>query len=603
MSITRALCAACVILMPAAAPHSYAAEADSPAVSPPASKPTLFLTGDSTVHNRTRGQLGWGDVLADWFDSAKINVTNRALGGRSSRTFMTEGLWDKVLSALNPGDFVLMQFGHNDGGPLDDGRARASLKGSGDDSRVVTNKVSGKVETVHTYGWYLRKYITDTKAKGATPIVLSLVPRKIWRDGKIVRASNDYGKWAADAAKLEGVAFVDLNHIVACRYESLGEEKVSDLFADEHTHTTEEGARLNAQSVVEGLRALEHCTLAAYLAPEPRPHSASGTPPTLDYAIGADLSFLKQAEAGGTTFKEQGQPKPGLQIFKDHGYNWIRLRLFHSPTRLPNNLDYTIALAREAKALGFKFLLDFHYSDTWADPGKQFIPKAWAGKSHSELVQAVFDYSRDTLFALRQAGVPPDMVQVGNEITHGMLWPDGKLPEQWDNFAELVKAGIAGVQAGSTNSRPPLIMIHIDRGGDLKGTKWFFDKLKSYGLAYDVIGQSYYPWWHGSPADLQTNLAFMADTYNKDIVIVEAAYNWRSAEYRNKPAPFPETPEGQQAFLREVDRLVRATPHQRGRGVFWWEPAVAGGLRSRGMFGENGNALPVITVFDRPTGK
>jgi lysophospholipase L1-like esterase len=231
----------------------------------PATKPTLFLIGDSTVHNRTRGQLGWGDTIATSFDSSKITVTNRALGGRSSRSFLTEGLWDKVLTDIKPGDFVLMQFGHNDGGALDDQKARASLKGGGDESRTVTNKVSGKIETVHTYGWYMRKYISDTKAKGATPIVLSLVPRKIWKDGKVVRGSNDYAKWAAEAAKAEGVAFVDLNDIVAGHYEALGQEKVNGLFADEHTHTNEEGAKLNAQSVVEGLRALTNCALTSKL--------------------------------------------------------------------------------------------------------------------------------------------------------------------------------------------------------------------------------------------------------------------------------------------------------------------------------------------------
>ena len=320
-----------------------------------------------------------------------------------------------------------------------------------------------------------------------------------------------------------------------------------------------------------------------------------------DYAIGADLSFLKQAEERGTVFKDNGQTKPGLQIFKDHGYNWIRLRLFHTPTRLPNNLDYTIALAGEAKKLGFKFLLNYHYSDTWADPGKQFIPKAWEGKSHTELVQAVFEYTRDTIIAFRDAGVLPDMVQPGNEIINGMLWPDGKLPDNWDNFAELMKAGINGVDAGRGNAQRPRIMIHIDRGGDKKRTKAFFDKWHSYGVDYDVIGQSYYPWWHGSLLDLRENLIFMANEYQKDIILVEVAYNWRPAEYKDKSAPFPETPEGQQQFLDEVHRLVLSTPGNRGKGVFWWEPAVAGGLRSRGMFDDDGNALPVITVFDRFT--
>ncbi len=321
----------------------------------------------------------------------------------------------------------------------------------------------------------------------------------------------------------------------------------------------------------------------------------------LDYAIGADLSFLKQAEDRGTVFKDEGQGKPGLQIFKDHGYNWIRLRLFHTPTRLPNDLAYTIALAQDAKKLGYKFLLNYHYSDTWADPGKQFIPKAWEGKSHAELVRAVFEYTRDTISAFRDANALPDMVQIGNEITPGMLWPDGKLPDNWSNFAELLKAGIDGVEAGRGDGPRPLIMIHIDRGGDVKTTKAFFDKLHSYDVPYDVIGQSYYPWWHGSLLNLRENLIFMAETYKKDIILVEVAYNWRPAEYRDKPAPFPETPEGQRQFLDEVHRIVVATPHNRGKGVFWWEPAVAGPLGRRGMFDDDGNALPVIGVFDKYT--
>ena len=320
-----------------------------------------------------------------------------------------------------------------------------------------------------------------------------------------------------------------------------------------------------------------------------------------DYAIGADLSFLKQAEEQGTVFKDNGQAKPGLQIFKDHGYNWIRLRLFHTPSRLPNNLEYTITMAKEAKKMGFKLLLNYHYSDTWADPAKQYIPSAWKDKSHAELVQAVFEYTRDTIAAFRDADVLPDMVQVGNEIINGMLWPDGKLPDNWDNFAELIKAGISGIDAGRGSAPRPRIMVHIDQGGNIKRTKSFFDKLNSYGIAYDVIGQSYYPWWQGTLLDLRENLIFMANEYQKDIIVVETAYNWKSAEYKDKPAPFPETSEGQQAFLDEVNRIVLSTPDNRGKGVFWWEPAVAAKRNSRGMFDDEGNALPVITVFDKFT--
>jgi arabinogalactan endo-1,4-beta-galactosidase len=317
-----------------------------------------------------------------------------------------------------------------------------------------------------------------------------------------------------------------------------------------------------------------------------------------DYAVGADLSFLKQAEDRGTVFRDKGEGKPGLQIFKDHGYNWIRLRLFHTPTQLPNSLEYTIATAQAARKLGFKFLLDYHYSDTWADPAKQGTPKAWQGMSHPELVKAVYEYTRKTMEALDNAGVLPDMVQVGNEIINGMLWPDGKLPQNWDNFAELVRAAIEGVRAGSESGKPR-IMIHIDRGGDKVSTGRFFDKLNGYFIGYDVIGQSYYPWWHGTLNDLRENLNFMACEYRKDIILVEVAYNCRPAEYAKKPGPFPETPEGQREFLDEVNRIVMATPLGLGKGVFWWEPAVTGALERRGFFDPERNALPVITVFDR----
>lgn len=319
------------------------------------------------------------------------------------------------------------------------------------------------------------------------------------------------------------------------------------------------------------------------------------------YAVGADVSFLRQAEQNGAVFKDNGKPEPGLQILKDHGYNWIRLRIFNQPTELPNDLPYTIAEAQAAKKLGFKFLLDFHYSDTWADPGKQFIPKAWEGETHQQLVQSVFEYTRDTIAAFRDAGVLPNMVQIGNEITHGMLWPDGKLPENWDNFAQLVYAGVNGVDAGRGNGIRPKIMIHIDRGGDMRGTKVFFDKLNSYDVPYDVIGQSYYPWWHGSLNDLRNNLQFMAAEYHKDIIVVETAYNWKPGNYLNRPAPFPESPDGQREFLDELDRVVMETPDGLGKGVFWWEPAVQGPLTIRGFFDDQENALPVITVFDRFT--
>jgi rhamnogalacturonan acetylesterase len=228
--------------------------------------PTVFIIGDSTVKTPTEGQQGWGDPIADLFDQTRIKVENHARGGRSSRTFQTEGLWDQILAQMKPGDFVLMQFGHNDGGAINDtSRARGSLRGVGEETEEIDNLLTKKHEVVHTYGWYMRKFVTDTKAKGAIPIVLSPIPRNIWKDGKVVRAVATYGGWAAEVAKSQGACFVDLNEIVAKQYEVMGPEKVKEYFPTDHTHTNPLGARLNAEAVASGLRGLKNCSLAAFL--------------------------------------------------------------------------------------------------------------------------------------------------------------------------------------------------------------------------------------------------------------------------------------------------------------------------------------------------
>jgi len=234
------------------------------------SLPTLFLIGDSTVRNGRGngdgGQWGWGDYLDEHFNTDKINVVNRAVGGTSSRSFINEGYWDAVLALAKKGDFVMMQFGHNDNGsPTNPPPGRASLKGAGEET--VEAKIPGtdKTETVHTYGWYLRKYISDARAHGMTPIVCSLIPRKFWKDGKVVRNKNTFAGWAEQVAHDTGAPFVDLNEIIASRYDALGEEKVNALFADPHTHTTEAGAKLNAECVVDGLKKLPDDPLAPFL--------------------------------------------------------------------------------------------------------------------------------------------------------------------------------------------------------------------------------------------------------------------------------------------------------------------------------------------------
>lgn len=239
------------------------------ALSPP-QRPTVYLIGDSTVRNgRDRGDgglWGWGHFLDEQFDTRVVHISNRALGGTSSRTYLTRGLWDSVLARLRPGDYVLMQFGHNDGGPLDDtARARGTLKGNGDETREIYNPLRKTKEVVHTYGWYLRRYIRDARARHAVPIVCSPIPRNLWKDGRVLR--SDYAAWAKAAALEGGAPFIDLNDRIAKAYDSIGEATVRERFfgAQDHTHTLEEGARFNARIVAEAIRDLHDVELRRYL--------------------------------------------------------------------------------------------------------------------------------------------------------------------------------------------------------------------------------------------------------------------------------------------------------------------------------------------------
>ncbi|MFT4204030.1 MAG: rhamnogalacturonan acetylesterase [Chitinophagaceae bacterium] len=233
-------------------------------------KPTLFIIGDSTVKNGSgsAGNLlqGWGSFLGSYFDTSRISVENDAIGGRSSRSFIYEGRWAKVLSHLKNGDYVLMQFGHNDSGPLDDtARARGSLKGIGEESKDIFNPKIQKQETVHTYGWYIRKYIQDARSKGATPIVCSPIPRNDWKDGKVLRSNDSYALWARQVAVEERVPFIDLNNVIGDAFEKVGKDKVATFFPKEHTHTNEEGARFNANIVAAQISQLNDCNLKTYL--------------------------------------------------------------------------------------------------------------------------------------------------------------------------------------------------------------------------------------------------------------------------------------------------------------------------------------------------
>lgn len=258
-----------------------------------------------------------------------------------------------------------------------------------------------------------------------------------------------------------------------------------------------------------------------------------------DFIAGADYSHLAFFEQRGIVYRDAGQPRDALAILKDRGLTCARLRLFTSsaaqaaadPYNYINNLDYTLALALRVKNAGLKFMLDFHYSDSWADPGKQTKPAAWTNLSFPQLKDQMRAYNSNTIAVLKAAGAMPDYVQVGNEIIGGLLWPEGRVgggydtPTQWSQLAQLLTNAIAGIR-DAAGQQMPAIMIHIDRGGDWGGTQWFFDRLLQQQVPFDLIGLSYYPFWHGNFDALSNCLHNTALRYAKPVVIAETAFPW-----------------------------------------------------------------------------
>jgi arabinogalactan endo-1,4-beta-galactosidase len=331
------------------------------------------------------------------------------------------------------------------------------------------------------------------------------------------------------------------------------------------------------------------------------------------FLIGADISGASVMEKAGTVYRENGKPNDLITILKNNGFNIIRLRIFVNPNKqgmVTNDLSYTLDLAKRAKAHKMKLLLNFHYSDTWADPQKQYKPAAWANMPFDELKQTVQSYTASVIETFKKENVLPDMVQIGNEITPGMLWPDGRVggdyenDAQWEKFTSLLKAGVAGVRQGAGDNKV-IIMLHIDQGGKKGVTKWFFDNINKRQVFYDIIGVSYYPWWHGKIEDLNDNLNYIATELKKDVVVVETGYSY-AANDRQKSSenqPFPPTPQGQYDFLCAVTKTVLETPDKHGRGVFYWSPEtipVTGRGWMRGttaLFDPNGNVLPGARAF------
>lgn len=234
-------------------------------------RPTLFLIGDSTVKNGQgdgrNGLWGWGSVLSSHFDTTRIQLENHALGGTSTRTFISKGLWYTVLLRMKKGDFLLIQFGHNDGGPLDDtARARGTLSGIGEETKEIYNPITKQQEVVHTYGWYLEKFVQEAKEKGVEVTICSPIPRNQWEEGKLRRNANSYPDWAGAIARRNAVGFIDLNSLISDRYDQLGQSRVAGYFTSaDHTHTSLEGAVLNAETVAAAIRAMGNSRLKTYL--------------------------------------------------------------------------------------------------------------------------------------------------------------------------------------------------------------------------------------------------------------------------------------------------------------------------------------------------
>jgi arabinogalactan endo-1,4-beta-galactosidase len=339
---------------------------------------------------------------------------------------------------------------------------------------------------------------------------------------------------------------------------------------------------------------------------------------------GADISFVDEIESEGGAYFDNGVRRDVLDILKDSGINAARLRVWNDPDSGYCNPERTIRMAKRIKEKGLHFLLDFHYSDYWADPSKQTMPKAWRNLDVPGLVREVESFTASFLRELDKAGALPDMVQIGNEITNGMLWDAGRVggeydtPEQWDKLRALVAAGVRGVRSVSTEESPIPVMIHTDRGGDNAGSRYFYDKLEAGGIDYDVIGLSYYSWWHGTLEDFSANLRDLAVRYGKPIVAVEVAYPWTMSPPDDNPLifnkeewiypGFPPTVDGQRRWLLELMRRIREVPDGLGLGLYYWEPCWIPSKPSWSVGHENnwanltlfdfkGNKLPSLDAF------
>jgi arabinogalactan endo-1,4-beta-galactosidase len=340
--------------------------------------------------------------------------------------------------------------------------------------------------------------------------------------------------------------------------------------------------------------------------------------------LGADLSFTLQELAAGTQFTDAGKPGTPVQILRAHGGNYVRMRLWVNPPAGYSDLANDLALARLVHAAGMRIYLDIHYSDFWADPQHEDTPAAWQGQNLATLAGTVQSYTHDVIAAFARQGTPVDMASIGNEIRNGMLWPTGQVnwgaDTGWDNLAALLKAGIAGAHDGNPPGHQLRIMLHFDEGGNNADSTRFFDNMISRGVDFDVIGLSYYTFFHGPITALRSNVDALATRYGKDIVIAELQYAWTLAngdttgnfvwQASQLEGGYPASPGGQLSEANDVLSILAQVPGGHGKGLFYWEPEWVPGVGwepgagtpndNLTLFDFQGRALPSIGLFEDP---
>ncbi len=345
-------------------------------------------------------------------------------------------------------------------------------------------------------------------------------------------------------------------------------------------------------------------------------HAQYQPKPVDEFILGTDLSMVKAILDNEGIYKVDDSPKDVFSAFKEGEYEYVRLRIFHSPDEneangTVNSLNYTLALAQMVKEAGMKLLLDFHYSDTWADPSKQNAPLAWSGLDFTSLNDSLYNYTKNVLNRFNEHNLTPDLVQTGNEINHGFLWPQGSAwngnVANYQNFATLLKSAIKGVHDSNNGSSIP-ILLHSATGGSITESQTFVDSLLKYNVEFDILGLSYYPCWHGTLTSLDENLNFLSSGYEQTIMIVETNYNSDGVPSGDcvlsaSQMPFPYTEQGQFDYLQAIYAITKK--YERVKGLFYWGgdyiwAGDIGGSYSS-LFHWQGNAQKALFAFQDTT--